>query len=464
MKTNRKRRFCQAVLAKIAKRKGLHPELIADIEPDKRPFSWPKRRKQEASMEKRPIQLNINGVIPMTDETKLGLIQKTLQQPIVFHRIFADITSSALTGLFLSHFWHLYLQHRWSNDGWFVVTMKEWAELTTMSRREIEAARKRLVELGITQEERNGVPAEIQYRLVPEALAIHIDDFYQEAAMTGPGISDVNLSRAESIRIGDSSLLNNSSNIIESTETESLENHSPDIESLDNQAQNIIETDNNIKNIQSKDSVTAHELSTDTGPEANWDEFFEAASEDWADWDAPPTPAPIADLIPLLELSATTDSTRASHNEEQAQLFKTGKRRKLKRNSQFNSIPEGHKQMAYAICYGADNAMKIRSLDKRQIGRVSLSLEKLQSAGADLNTLRAFEIWWRNTWMSRNSETKMYQFPRPEQLVEFWWQFHQNISRQKEAEAKNRATAEANNNVDIVKMMSAKTEDEKKGQ
>jgi hypothetical protein len=40
---------------------GLHPLLVCDIEPDIRPFTWPRRKRKPVSPDNRPTQLDLFG-------------------------------------------------------------------------------------------------------------------------------------------------------------------------------------------------------------------------------------------------------------------------------------------------------------------------------------------------------------------------------------------------------------------
>ena len=90
---------------------------------------------------------------------------------IAYKTDLAHATGSVTAGLLLSQFWY------WSNsrdvanrDGWFWKTMPEIEDETGMGRYEQETARKRLVKLGILQEEKRGAPAKLWFHLDKNAL------------------------------------------------------------------------------------------------------------------------------------------------------------------------------------------------------------------------------------------------------------------------------------------------------
>lgn len=92
-----------------------------------------------------------------------GLIS-VLQRPIAFHRVFAQISGSVTAGLFFSQlfYWH---DKGSDPDGWIYKTYSEWTEETTMSRKELDTARRKLKALGLLKEKLCGVPAVLHYRI-----------------------------------------------------------------------------------------------------------------------------------------------------------------------------------------------------------------------------------------------------------------------------------------------------------
>lgn len=94
-----------------------------------------------------------------------------LDRPIAFHRPFATITGSINAALFLSQ--ALYWTNRSdAKGGWFYKTQSEWFDETFLSRRDQETARHKLVEMGILNEERRGVPARMFYCINKETLTV----------------------------------------------------------------------------------------------------------------------------------------------------------------------------------------------------------------------------------------------------------------------------------------------------
>ena len=87
-----------------------------------------------------------------------------LDRPIAFHRAFIELGVGVTGALLLSQalYWSKRTKHA---DKWFYKTQKEWTEETGMSRREIETARKKLRQLNILEEKKQGVPCKVFYRI-----------------------------------------------------------------------------------------------------------------------------------------------------------------------------------------------------------------------------------------------------------------------------------------------------------
>jgi hypothetical protein len=100
---------------------------------------------------------------------------KALDRPIAFHRIFAEITDSATTGLFLSQlfYWH---PRSSDPDHWIWKTQDEWTSETCLSRSEQERARRTLRDLGILEEVKRGIPAKLFYKLNEQRFSCLITD------------------------------------------------------------------------------------------------------------------------------------------------------------------------------------------------------------------------------------------------------------------------------------------------
>lgn len=91
------------------------------------------------------------------------------QTPIVFHRLYIDITGSVGAALWLAYAVYHVSERGTDANGWFVKSQTEWQLDTGLSRREQESARFRLRLLGILEEARQP-NAPLAFRLCMERL------------------------------------------------------------------------------------------------------------------------------------------------------------------------------------------------------------------------------------------------------------------------------------------------------
>ena len=92
------------------------------------------------------------------------------QSPIVFHRIYVDVTGDILAALWLSYAVYYVTEGiTVSRDGWWSRSQPQWAADTGMSRREQERARRCLRRLALI-EERRQPNAPMRFRLDFERL------------------------------------------------------------------------------------------------------------------------------------------------------------------------------------------------------------------------------------------------------------------------------------------------------
>jgi hypothetical protein len=107
------------------------------------------------------MENTLKKVIPLPPEL--------LDRPIAYHRIFVRIAGSVTAAVMLSQacYWSL----RTTIDGkWFYKTHYEWEEETGLSRREIDSARTRLLQIGVIEYKLAGIPAKSHYRVKYDVL------------------------------------------------------------------------------------------------------------------------------------------------------------------------------------------------------------------------------------------------------------------------------------------------------
>jgi hypothetical protein len=91
------------------------------------------------------------------------------QAPIVFNRLYIDITGSVQAALWLAYAIYHVCERETAPSNWFSKSQQDWMLETGLSRREQESARKRLRILGVIEEQRSP-NAPLAYRIVLERL------------------------------------------------------------------------------------------------------------------------------------------------------------------------------------------------------------------------------------------------------------------------------------------------------
>lgn len=111
---------------------------------------------------------------PVTDWFASGRI-------IAYNVRFAEITGSHSTGLFLAQLWF------WSGtpstierNGWFWLTQAEISDQMHFTRTETETCRRRLRQLGILEEKKEGIPSRLWYRLDKERFFALCSEYLQK--------------------------------------------------------------------------------------------------------------------------------------------------------------------------------------------------------------------------------------------------------------------------------------------
>ncbi|WP_367302450.1 hypothetical protein [Vibrio coralliilyticus] len=96
-----------------------------------------------------------------------------LDRPIAFHRSFVKMGIGITGALMLSQ--SIYWSRRTNSSGWFYKTQEEWQDETGMTRRELDTARKKLRQLGILEEKKQGVPCRVFYRINEPNLIVQME-------------------------------------------------------------------------------------------------------------------------------------------------------------------------------------------------------------------------------------------------------------------------------------------------
>lgn len=110
-------------------------------------------------------------------------IDRLLDRPVAYHRVFVDIAGSIHGAVMLSQalFWH----HRVpaGREGWWWKTYEEWDAETGLSRRLVDSARKALVDVGVMQFRSAGFPRRCWYRIDARALNALLERMLTAAPM-----------------------------------------------------------------------------------------------------------------------------------------------------------------------------------------------------------------------------------------------------------------------------------------
>ncbi len=95
---------------------------------------------------------------------------------VAYQVVLAHAVGSATAGLLLSQLWYWSKHLPDQRGGWFFKTMDDIEAETALTRSEQMTARKKLVELGVLQEERRGLPARMWFRIDVAAIARLLTD------------------------------------------------------------------------------------------------------------------------------------------------------------------------------------------------------------------------------------------------------------------------------------------------
>lgn len=97
-------------------------------------------------------------------------LDQLLKRPVAFFPAFSRISGSVNAGVMLSQLWYWSDGRAWNKEGWIWKTAPEWAMETSLSESEVEGARKKLLERGLIQYKRAGLPAKPHYLLNKQAI------------------------------------------------------------------------------------------------------------------------------------------------------------------------------------------------------------------------------------------------------------------------------------------------------
>lgn len=118
------------------------------------------------------------------------------------------------------------------------------------------------------------------------------------------------------------------------------------------------------------------------------------------------------------EIDFEEDFFGDDEEEGQPMLFAIGPKKEKKKTER---IPWKHYSDLYKVCFGVSTNEAVKALSGSSKGRCHNTLVRLRDAGADLNRIFDFELWWKGFWQSKDKESGQYQYPVPEKVTEYWW-------------------------------------------
>lgn len=108
----------------------------------------------------------------------LAVIWPLLGRHIAFHRRLVDLTANVKAALLLSQsiYWTRHGRDIAENGGWFLKTTQQWEMETGLSAKEQATAREVLRRQSILEEQRQGIPARLHFRLCLDELGARLSD------------------------------------------------------------------------------------------------------------------------------------------------------------------------------------------------------------------------------------------------------------------------------------------------
>lgn len=93
-----------------------------------------------------------------------------------------------------------------------------------------------------------------------------------------------------------------------------------------------------------------------------------------------------------------------------------------KKDSEKKKIPWPFFQTMYRMCYyvDANNRNQVQILPERKRGQLAQALEIMYEAGANLDRLHEFELWWAEQRLSKDQDSGSYRPPTPSEVRSYW--------------------------------------------
>jgi len=112
----------------------------------------------------------VNDTLPSAAAITAEVLLDVFDLPVSFHRCLVPVTGGVTPALMLSHAIWLTQGLDAAAAGWFTRSQAQWTDEIGLSRSEQESARRALRESGFLEEQRQGLPAKIWFRVRPEVM------------------------------------------------------------------------------------------------------------------------------------------------------------------------------------------------------------------------------------------------------------------------------------------------------
>lgn len=99
---------------------------------------------------------------------------------VAFKRIYAEMAGGPIEGLLLTQILYWADVKENDNDGWFYKSQEDWYREIMINRYQLEKARKKLVDIGILETKKEGIPCRIYYRLKEDEFIEALDKTSRE--------------------------------------------------------------------------------------------------------------------------------------------------------------------------------------------------------------------------------------------------------------------------------------------
>lgn len=105
------------------------------------------------------------STLPANNDITADLLLEVFDEPICIHQCLIRLTGSITAALMLTQANFITLDLPAEAGGWFYRSIDDWEAELGLSRAEQETARKKLKDLGVLLEQRDGMPARLRFKV-----------------------------------------------------------------------------------------------------------------------------------------------------------------------------------------------------------------------------------------------------------------------------------------------------------